>query len=467
MTTLTTDCEGFYRRDFLQDRRGRPARPEPARPAAARGAGRRDDGRPASRRPTRVILVWLGRRPGDHRHVGPQARRPRGHPRRVQADRHQRRRRPDQRAPAEDGRGRWTRSRVVRSLHHTIPSHGPATVFMTTGNKPTAGAAVPVARLARRQAAAGREGRAAVRHASASSAAAPPASPATSAPAYNPFIVEGAGAGNGRQGRRRRCASAASRCRPASRSTTWRTATSCSQGFDSGFAGARQAGRPGRRARRLPPAGARHPPLRQDEEGVRPRRRRRPSVRDALRHDAVRPGRAGGPPAGRGRRPLRHHQPRRLGHAQPELQRASRPACCRTLDQTLSALIEDLDDRGLLDSTIVYCAGEFGRTPKINKNAGRDHWARSMAVRAGRRRLQARLRPRHAPTPTAWPRRPSRARRTTWPRRSSTTSASTRHRAADPDRPADPALPRGQGGREAAGLSVTFPAGRLRPGRGR
>jgi uncharacterized protein (DUF1501 family) len=50
------------------------------------------------------------------------------------------------------------------------------------------------------------------------------------------------------------------------------------------------------------------------------------------------------------------------------------------LDQTLSALVEDLHERGMLDSTIVYCAGEFGRTPKINKNAGRDHWARSMAV---------------------------------------------------------------------------------------
>jgi hypothetical protein len=50
------------------------------------------------------------------------------------------------------------------------------------------------------------------------------------------------------------------------------------------------------------------------------------------------------------------------------------------LDRTLSALIGDLDDRGLLDSTVVYCAGEFGRTPKINRNAGRDHWARSMAV---------------------------------------------------------------------------------------
>jgi uncharacterized protein (DUF1501 family) len=50
------------------------------------------------------------------------------------------------------------------------------------------------------------------------------------------------------------------------------------------------------------------------------------------------------------------------------------------VDTVLSALIKDLDEKGLLDSTIVMCAGEFGRTPKINKNAGRDHWARSMAA---------------------------------------------------------------------------------------
>jgi len=49
------------------------------------------------------------------------------------------------------------------------------------------------------------------------------------------------------------------------------------------------------------------------------------------------------------------------------------------LDQPLATLISDLDERGLLDSTIVMVAGEFGRTPKVNKNAGRDHWARSMA----------------------------------------------------------------------------------------
>jgi hypothetical protein len=43
-------------------------------------------------------------------------------------------------------------------------------------------------------------------------------------------------------------------------------------------------------------------------------------------------------------------------------------------DQSLSALIEDLDARGLLESTLVVAMGEFGRTPKINANGGRDHW---------------------------------------------------------------------------------------------
>lgn len=43
-------------------------------------------------------------------------------------------------------------------------------------------------------------------------------------------------------------------------------------------------------------------------------------------------------------------------------------------DQAYSALIEDLDDRGLLDSTLVVAWGEFGRTPRVNANAGRDHY---------------------------------------------------------------------------------------------
>jgi hypothetical protein len=44
------------------------------------------------------------------------------------------------------------------------------------------------------------------------------------------------------------------------------------------------------------------------------------------------------------------------------------------LDLTYSALMEDLDQRGLLDETLVVLMGEMGRTPKINKDAGRDHW---------------------------------------------------------------------------------------------
>ena len=50
------------------------------------------------------------------------------------------------------------------------------------------------------------------------------------------------------------------------------------------------------------------------------------------------------------------------------------------LDRGLSALIEDLDDRGLLDSTLVVVTGEFGRTPKINAGAGRDHWPECSSV---------------------------------------------------------------------------------------
>jgi arylsulfatase A-like enzyme len=44
------------------------------------------------------------------------------------------------------------------------------------------------------------------------------------------------------------------------------------------------------------------------------------------------------------------------------------------LDQSYTALLEDLELRGLLDETLVIWAGEFGRTPKHNGNAGRDHW---------------------------------------------------------------------------------------------
>ena len=49
-------------------------------------------------------------------------------------------------------------------------------------------------------------------------------------------------------------------------------------------------------------------------------------------------------------------------------------------DHTVSAVIEDLDQRGLLETTLVIVAGEFGRTPRINDKAGRDHWPSCYSV---------------------------------------------------------------------------------------
>lgn len=51
-----------------------------------------------------------------------------------------------------------------------------------------------------------------------------------------------------------------------------------------------------------------------------------------------------------------------------------------SFDQGLSALIEDLDLRRMLDSTLIVVTGEFGRNPKINTNAGRDHWPECSSV---------------------------------------------------------------------------------------
>jgi hypothetical protein len=49
-------------------------------------------------------------------------------------------------------------------------------------------------------------------------------------------------------------------------------------------------------------------------------------------------------------------------------------------DQSFATLIEDLDQRGRLDNTLVLLWGEFGRTPRINANSGRDHWSNVMSV---------------------------------------------------------------------------------------
>jgi hypothetical protein len=57
----------------------------------------------------------------------------------------------------------------------------------------------------------------------------------------------------------------------------------------------------------------------------------------------------------------------------PGMRRTEQQLCPR-LDMGLAALLEDLDQRGLLDTTLVAVVGEFGRTPTLNKNGDRDHW---------------------------------------------------------------------------------------------
>lgn len=57
------------------------------------------------------------------------------------------------------------------------------------------------------------------------------------------------------------------------------------------------------------------------------------------------------------------------------VQQLTHAYCTPSFDRSFSALLEDLQERGLLDETLVSVAGEFGRTPRINATNGRDHWA--------------------------------------------------------------------------------------------
>ena len=49
-------------------------------------------------------------------------------------------------------------------------------------------------------------------------------------------------------------------------------------------------------------------------------------------------------------------------------------------DRAFAALVDDLDARGLLDETLVVMMGEMGRTPKVNAQAGRDHWSMAQCI---------------------------------------------------------------------------------------
>lgn len=262
---------------------------------------------------------------------------------------------------------------IVRSLHHTIPSHSPATVFMTTGNKPTAALQYPsmgsvAVRLLKtevgvppyvtfgdlRNGSAGLAGYLGT--------------------GYNPFVIEGNG-GNGRNG-------GGFSVRGLTLKGTFtledlEKRDKLLRKFDDGFAGLDRSND------LVDGLDTFH---QQALDILRSNK-----TRTALDIAAEKPTTRelyGATPFGQGALAARRLVEAGVRfstvtfggwdtHSQTFNTHKNRLA--PTTDTVVAALVSDLADRGLLDSTIVMVAGEFGRTPKVNKNTGRDHWARSMA----------------------------------------------------------------------------------------
>jgi hypothetical protein len=366
-----TDCEGFHRRDFLKVGTAGLlglSLPQLLRLEAQAGTA----GAPGKKkRANAVIMLWLGGGPAtiDMWDLKPNAAEGiRGtfkpiptSVKGVQISEHL-----PKMAKAAD------KAVIVRSLYHTIPSHGPATVFMTTGNKPTPAVQYPhVGSLAAKLLPAERGVPPFVSFGDVRGNGSPAGYLGT---AYNPFIVEGAAGGRGKvnlrvrgiqlpagfaldelDNRDRLLAKFDKAFRAADRDGD------LVQGNDTFHRQALEILRSDKTKKAFD--------LAQEAPGLRERYGQTPFGQGALA--ARRLVEAGVRFVTLSLGGWDTH-----GRNFDALSKRLLPP----LDQTLSALIEDLDARGMLDSTIVYCAGEFGRTPKINKNAGRDHWARSMAV---------------------------------------------------------------------------------------
>jgi hypothetical protein len=369
-TRFTTDCEGFHRRDFLKI--GTAGLFGLTLPQLLRLEARADGTK--ARKANAVIMLWLGGGPatidmwdlkpeapdGIRGEFKPMPTRAAG----VQISEHL----PKTAAVAD-------RLTVVRSLAHTIPSHGPATVFMTTGNKPTPAVQYPaLGSLVTRLMPADKgvppyvafnE----IRGGSAGTAG-------FLGTAYNPFIVEGVGGG-------KNAASANLRVRGIQLPTGFtleelENRDKLLQGFDESF---RAADKSADLAEGLDAFHKKALEILRNDKTKK--------AFDLAQESKETRERYGATPFGQGAMAARRLVEAgvrfvtiSLGGWDTHAQNFNnlKTKLLPTLDQTLSALVEDLEQRGLLDSTVVYCAGEFGRTPKVNKNAGRDHWARSMAV---------------------------------------------------------------------------------------
>jgi hypothetical protein len=374
-----SDCEGFARRDFLKI--GAAGLFGLSLPQLLRLEAQARAATPPSEAPRRradsVIMVWLSGGPAtidmwDLKPGAPDGIRGEFRPVTTSADGVQISQHLPQMARIMD------KCTVVRSLAHTIPAHGPATVFMTTGNRPTPALQYPslgslVTRLM---------------------PAAPGVPPFISftelrngtaglagylGTAYNPFIVEGAGANAGGRGN----TAANLRVRGVTLPTGFTleqldNRDRLLQQFDQGLADL------DRNADLVEGLDAFH----QQALQILRSDRTRNAFNLAQESPQLR-NRYGTSPFGLGALAARRLVEAGVRFITVSLGgwdthgqnfNALSTRLLPQLDQTLSALMEDLDDRGMLENTVVYCAGEFGRTPRINNNSGRDHWARSMAV---------------------------------------------------------------------------------------
>ncbi|MEZ6139392.1 MAG: DUF1501 domain-containing protein [Zavarzinella sp.] len=360
-----TDCEGFHRRDFLQV--GSIGMLGLSLPAALRAAPARPG---KSTKAKSVILVWLPGGPAtidmwDNKPEAPEGIRGEFKSISTKGDFQLAEHLPKMAAIGD-------KYSVVRSLHHTIPSHAPATVFMTTGNKPTASIQYPsygslcskllstpkgvppyVVFSQLRNGAAGLGGYLGT--------------------SYNPFTVEG---GNGRGG---------------AKSMSVR-GISLPNGFTIEDLD--------KRDQLLSGLDKKFQELDKNADVANGLDSFHQQALDILRSDETKKAfdltkESKSVIESYGNTPLATSAlaARRLVEAGVRFVTLTtggwdthsnnftnlKTKLLPPLDQTLSALIADLDQRGLLDSTIVMCAGEFGRTPKVNAKSGRDHWARSMA----------------------------------------------------------------------------------------
>ncbi len=372
-TRTRTDCEGFHRRDFLKV--GAAGLFGLSLPQLLQLEAKAANKTPSGRKANAVIMLWLAGGPAtiDMWDLKPQA------PEGIRGDF-----KPIDTAVPGVQIGEHLsktakvadRVTVVRSLYHTIPSHGPATVFMTTGNKPTPALQYPalgslVTKLLPaepgvppyvtfsepRNGVAGQAGYLGT--------------------AYNPFVVEG-GAGGGKGG-----APANLRVRGIQLPSGFtldelENRDKLMEGFDATFRAADKS------ADLADGLDAFH---KQALEILRSDKTKK--AFDLAQEKPETRERYGAGGFGQGVLAARRLVEAGVRFVTISLGgwdthgqnfNALKTRLLPQLDQTLSALVEDLDRRGLLDSTIVYCAGEFGRTPRVNKNAGRDHWARSMAV---------------------------------------------------------------------------------------